>query len=99
MLASPQAEMRSPFLSSLLNARISCERGHCKSAPDNNGPLDWPAELSLRQSWIVELRFFGELTVNETAEVLRIAPRTVKQDWSVARAWLHREISTRAVSS
>jgi DNA-directed RNA polymerase specialized sigma24 family protein len=49
-------------------------------------------EVSRRQSQIVELRFFGGLTVEETAEVLGVAPKTVKRDWSVARAWLYREI-------
>lgn len=49
-------------------------------------------DLSPRQSQIIELRFFGGLTVEETAEVLQIAPRTVKRDWRVARAWLHREV-------
>jgi RNA polymerase sigma factor (TIGR02999 family) len=52
-------------------------------------------ETSLpRQSRIVELRYFGGLTVEETAAVLGIAPKTVKRDWSVARVWLHREFLT-----
>jgi RNA polymerase sigma-70 factor, ECF subfamily len=46
-----------------------------------------------QQAHIVELRFFGGLTVEETAEVLCISPRTVKRDWAVARAWLHGELS------
>ncbi len=50
------------------------------------------AELSPRQCRIIELRFFGGLTVEETAELIGIAPKTVKRDWTVARAWLHREI-------
>jgi RNA polymerase sigma factor (TIGR02999 family) len=50
------------------------------------------AELDQRQSQIVELLFFGGLTVEETAAVVGISPKTVKRDWSVARAWLHREI-------
>lgn len=45
-----------------------------------------------RQSQIVELRFFGGLTVEEVAEVLEISPRTVKREWRLARAWLRREI-------
>jgi RNA polymerase sigma-70 factor (ECF subfamily) len=40
----------------------------------------------------VELRYFGGLTIEETGEVLGISPATVKRDWSMARAWLTREI-------
>jgi len=40
----------------------------------------------------VELRFFGGMTVEETAEVLGVAPSTVKLDWQKARAWLYREL-------
>jgi DNA-directed RNA polymerase specialized sigma24 family protein len=40
----------------------------------------------------VELLFFGGLTVDETAAMLGISPTTVKRDWRIARAWLHREI-------
>lgn len=50
------------------------------------------AAISGRQGRIVELRFFGGLTVEETAEVLGVAPRTIKRDWNLARAWLHREL-------
>src|ERR1700733_4597180 len=48
--------------------------------------------LDPRQGKIVELRFFGGLTVEETAEVLGISPKTVKRDWSVAKAWLHGDL-------
>ena len=50
------------------------------------------SELDPRQGKIVELRFFGGLTVEETAAVLGISPKTVKRDWSVAKAWLHGEL-------
>lgn len=50
------------------------------------------AEQDAMQSRIVELRFFGGLTVEETAEVLRISPATVKREWSTARAWLFRRM-------
>jgi RNA polymerase sigma-70 factor (ECF subfamily) len=50
--------------------------------------------IDARQSRIVELRYFGGLTVEQTAEVLGISPKTVKRDWAVARAWLHRELRT-----
>lgn len=46
-----------------------------------------------RQSGVVECRFFGGLTVEETAMALGISPRTVKRDWAVAQAWLHREMT------
>jgi RNA polymerase sigma factor (TIGR02999 family) len=55
--------------------------------------LDRLAQLDAQQSRIVELRFFSGLSVPETAEVLRISPATVKRDWSMAKAWLHRELS------
>jgi RNA polymerase sigma factor (sigma-70 family) len=51
------------------------------------------AEIDPRKCRVVELRYFGGLTVEETAEVLKVSPITVKRDWSVAKAWLHREIS------
>jgi RNA polymerase sigma factor (TIGR02999 family) len=55
--------------------------------------LERLAQIDEQQSKIVELRFFSGLTVEETAEVLKISPATVKRDWSMAKAWLHREIS------
>ena len=50
------------------------------------------AALDPQQARIVEMRFFGGLTVEETADVLRVSPSTVKRDWSMARAWLRREL-------
>lgn len=50
------------------------------------------AAVDERQARIVELRFFAELTVEEVAEVLGIAPITVKREWAVARAWLFRRL-------
>jgi RNA polymerase sigma-70 factor, ECF subfamily len=49
--------------------------------------------LDERQARIVELRFFGGLTVEETAELLEISPATVKRDWILAKIWLRRELS------
>jgi RNA polymerase sigma factor (TIGR02999 family) len=51
------------------------------------------AKLDERQGRVVELRFFGGLTEEEIAEVLQVSPRTVSSDWSLARAWLLRELS------
>jgi RNA polymerase sigma-70 factor (ECF subfamily) len=53
-------------------------------------------ETDLRKSKVVELRFFGGLTIEQTAEVLQISPETVVRDWSVARAWLLRELDGEA---
>jgi len=53
------------------------------------------AELDERQSRIVELRFFGGLSIDDTSRILDISPATVKREWSTARAWLHGEISGR----
>ena len=50
------------------------------------------AVIDPEQGRIVELRFFGGLTVEETAEVLHISPATVKREWSTAKAWLYREL-------
>jgi RNA polymerase sigma factor (TIGR02999 family) len=50
-------------------------------------------EIDPRKCRVVELRYFGGLTVEETAEVLKVSPITVKRDWSVAKAWLRREIT------
>jgi RNA polymerase sigma factor (TIGR02999 family) len=49
--------------------------------------------LDERQARIVELRFFAGLTVEETAELLKISPATVKRDWTLAKIWLRRELS------
>jgi RNA polymerase sigma-70 factor, ECF subfamily len=50
-------------------------------------------QLDARQGRIVELRFFVGMSVEETAEALGIAPRTVKRDWNVAKAWLYNEVA------
>lgn len=51
------------------------------------------AQIDPQQSRIVELRFFGGLTVEETAEVLQLSPATIKREWSTAKAWLFRELA------
>ncbi|OFW05098.1 MAG: RNA polymerase subunit sigma-70 [Acidobacteria bacterium RIFCSPLOWO2_02_FULL_67_36] len=52
------------------------------------------AALDAGQARLVELRFFGGLTVEETAEAMNISPATVKRHWTVARAWLARELES-----
>ena len=50
------------------------------------------AEMDAQQSRVVELKFFGGLSIEDTAEVLGVSPSTVKRDWITARAWLYREL-------
>ncbi|HTL04685.1 MAG TPA: ECF-type sigma factor, partial [Gemmatimonadales bacterium] len=55
--------------------------------------LERLALLDARQARIVELRYFGGLSIEQTAEALEISPATVKRDWVSAKAWLQRELS------
>jgi RNA polymerase sigma-70 factor (ECF subfamily) len=50
------------------------------------------ARLDPRKMQIIEMRFFGGLSVEETAEVLHVSPATVRRDWSIAKFWLYREL-------
>lgn len=54
--------------------------------------LERLAELSARQAKVIELRFFGGLSVQETAHVLEVSPATVKLDWNMAKAWLFKKL-------
>ncbi len=60
--------------------------------------LNTLAAMDEQQSRVVELKFFGGLTIDDTAEVLGISPSTVKRDWITARAWLHRELDRSAAT-
>jgi RNA polymerase sigma factor (TIGR02999 family) len=51
------------------------------------------ARVDERKAQVVELRYFGGLTVEETAHVLQVSPETVMRDWRMAKAWLLRELS------
>ena len=51
------------------------------------------AAIDQRKSQIVELRFFGGLSIEETAEVLGVSPGTVMRDWTLAKAWLRKEMT------
>ena len=70
---------------------ISPERSEDLIALDD--ALESLSEFDSRKSRIVELRFFGGLSVEETAEVLKISGRTVMREWGLAQAWLYRELS------
>jgi RNA polymerase sigma factor (sigma-70 family) len=54
------------------------------------------SDLDPRKARVIELRYFGGLTVEETAEVLNISPETVMRDWKMAKVWLFRELSRRS---
>ncbi len=60
---------------------------------DLDEALESLARFDARKAKVVELRFFGGLSVEETAEVLKISPQSVMRDWKLARAWLMRELS------
>ena len=72
------------------NAGWSAERNIDLVALDE--ALTRLAAIDPQQSRLVELRFFGELTVEETAEILGVSARTVKREWRTAKAWLRREL-------
>lgn len=80
--------------------RISLEEGAIVSQePSNdllvlNEALDRLAALDPRKSQVVELRFFGGLSVKEAAEALKVSEKTIANDWNLARAWLIREIGS-----
>ncbi len=57
-----------------------------------HGALDRLGQVSERQARVVETRFFGGFSIEETANLLGVSPATVKRDWVLASAWLHREI-------
>jgi RNA polymerase sigma factor (TIGR02999 family) len=60
-----------------------------------NQALHRLSEFDPRQGRIVEMRYFGGLTVEQTAEALGISPRTVKREWAMAKAWLQAELAER----
>lgn len=72
-------------------ATISMETGPEILAVDE--ALESLAKVDERKSQVVELRFFGGLTVDETAAVLKVSPETVIRDWQLAKAWLLRKLS------
>jgi RNA polymerase sigma-70 factor, ECF subfamily len=60
---------------------------------DLDNALQRLGAIDERQVRIVECRFFGGMSIEETAEALQLSPATVKRDWALARAWLNRELS------
>jgi RNA polymerase sigma-70 factor, ECF subfamily len=86
-------EVRVPLEEALLGARA---RGVELLALDD--ALASLARLDPRKGRVVELRFFGGMSVEETAELLRISPETVIRDWKMAKVWLRRELGTAGVT-
>ena len=78
------------------NANFTQERAAELLALDD--ALQTLASMDERKSRIVELRYFGGLTVEETAQVLGISDKTVMRDWSLAKAWLYRELTNNPVN-
>jgi RNA polymerase sigma-70 factor, ECF subfamily len=63
-----------------------------------NDALNRLAEIDPRKAQVIELRFFGGLSVPETAEVLKVSSVTVMRDWTTAKAWLYRELTNAAAN-
>jgi RNA polymerase sigma factor (TIGR02999 family) len=61
---------------------------------DLDEALERFSQIDARKSQVVELRYFGGLSIEETAQILEVSPATVKRDWEVARAWLLRALQT-----
>ena len=73
--------------------KVDEKRAYPEAFVDALTKAGWLAALSPQQGRIVELRYFGGLSLEETAEVLGVSSMTVKRGWALARAWLHKELS------
>jgi RNA polymerase sigma-70 factor (ECF subfamily) len=76
-----------------LDDNLAAAPDHEVDLMDLEAALQKLSRLDPRQAAIVELRFFGQLTVAEVADVLKISKRTIEKEWTVIRAWLRRELS------
>lgn len=81
------AETRVP-----LDEAVASVTGGSVDLLDLDDALNHLAELDPRQARIVDLRYFGGLSIEDTAEVMSLSPATVKREWQMARAWLHRAL-------
>jgi RNA polymerase sigma factor (TIGR02999 family) len=81
----------SPVLS--LDEALTVSRERTSELVALDDALKELAKLDERKSKVVELRFFGGLSVEETAQVLKVSEVTVMRDWSMAKSWLHRELN------
>jgi RNA polymerase sigma factor (TIGR02999 family) len=82
-------------------AAVLMEEGEGSPLPSQETAIDFAAiddalkrleALDPQQGRLVELRFFGGLSIKETADIIGVSPATVKREWAIARAWLQREI-------
>lgn len=78
-----------------LNEALAFSPEHSEDLVKINEALERLSAMDARQGKVVELRFFGGLSVEETAEFLGVSPKTVKRDWAVAKVWLHAELRGR----
>ncbi len=76
-----------------LDEALMVSAGHGRGSGGLDEALKTLAEVDPRKSQVVEMRFFGGLSVEETAEVLKVSPDTVLRDWRLAKLWLLRELS------
>lgn len=78
-----------------LDEAVSWTGGRDVDLIDLDNALARLAAIDPRQAQLVELRFFAGLSIDDTASVLSLSPATVKREWTVAKAWLRRELTTR----
>ena len=74
------------------NENLSMTEAQTTNLPALDDALNALATVDPRKARVVELRFFAGLSVDETAEVLKVSPDTVVRDWRMAKVWLHREL-------
>jgi RNA polymerase sigma factor (TIGR02999 family) len=93
---SQQAGKRNRAEKVTFNDALALVKGRSWDLVALDDALNALAKFDSQQSRVVELRFFGGLSIEDTAQVLGISPATVKRDWSTAKAWLHHELSRTA---
>lgn len=82
-----------------LDAEVALPQGREMDLVVLDDALNHLADLDPKQSRLVELRFFGGLSIEETSVVLGVSPATVKREWATARAWLQREMKRKDTSA
>jgi RNA polymerase sigma factor (TIGR02999 family) len=93
---SQRAAKRNRTQKVTLNDALVLVKGRSLDLLALDDALNALANFDVQQSRVIELRFFGGLSIEDTARVLGVSPATVKRDWSTAKAWLHHELSRTA---